>query len=525
VITNITNNYNYRNNIHHKPAKKAVDQSNAKKQLAKVLFGKTLPGNNLISFGWSKHLTEIETKILDVLTDPNNKVAIVTSHSYPDGDAYGSNLGIAGILESMGKQVHSVIDFRPKKSFQYLPSPDPALKANDYIQKPEHLESIKKSDIAVITDTGEPALLNENKNHNTNKMLDLICKTSPKKIIIIDHHSDDKKGPTNYDMWLKQLKSRGIKEDNVLYWRELRASAAEMVSELDQELVKESKKRSIPGYNPNFNHNYRLSVATGIITDAGGTTHPKGEVDKTRFNRLSYDKVTDKTGKQISKTRYDFDWLINNCDIPKEEIDTTKCVSMPVLDQALIHKIRNIIDGKEKVDGIEVKTPTKNDPMGYIYIHKYSALNKMAKEAPEKWLKGNVVYRIFKSEMAEKLMNDNNSGIWIIANKSGKNTYLAARSYGYDTYNGEMYQNGHVFCNNLALKVINALEPQYGSGGGHKNAAGFKSKDNVSFKKDILPVIKKVVEDYTRGRDIRELPDIEKLKAIAFTDILENKTA
>ena len=242
---------------------KDSDNFNAKNQLARVLFGKSLPATGNISFGWSNYLTKEETEILDVLTNTKNKSFVVASHSYPDGDAYGSNIGISGILTSMGKSVKSIIDFRPKMAFQFLPSPDPNKTATKYIQPPKELNTLKNIDVAVFTDTAEPDLLKGNKNSKYNNVLKTIAEKKPHTVIIIDHHPDDENGKTNKDKWLIALKSAGIKANKILYWREKRASAAEMVSELDQEIVKESKQRSIKGYQPNFNHAYRLAVATG----------------------------------------------------------------------------------------------------------------------------------------------------------------------------------------------------------------------------------------------------------------------
>jgi nanoRNase/pAp phosphatase (c-di-AMP/oligoRNAs hydrolase) len=518
----ITNSINYQ----RKPAElnttkqtypASLQSKEARTELANLLFGKSIPQSAHISFGWSEQTTAVEREILDILTDSKYKSAIIAAHTFPDGDALGSCIGMAGILESLGKQVYPIIDFRPKKTFANLPSPRAEITANEYIKTPESINKFKMADLAIITDTGEPSLLSQKRESNDNAVLDTILKTKPQKVIIIDHHSDDNKGKSNKQIWHKALKERGVSEKDILYWREPRASAAEMVSELDKEIVDESKTRAINGYKPDALHHYRMAVATGILTDANGSLHPKGEVDKTKFARMSYKKVTGPEGNKVSTTRYDFDWLVNNSDIPKTEIDTSQYVERIELSDTLLKKISNIVDGKETIAGIKVKTPGPGDPLGYINIDNWAGIDRLAREWEEDNISGRFIYKLIKSRMCDKLMEDKNAGVYVLANRSGKNTFLTVRSYGYDYYHGEMYEKGHVFGNDLALKVINALEPMHGSGGGHKNAAGFKSHKYVNFEKTMLPIINKIVGEYVKNNDIKEIPQKELIKGVSFT--------
>lgn len=490
--------------------------NNARNNLAKVLFGKSLPASSAISFGWSSNLPKIETEILDILTDPNNKDVVICSHSFPDGDAYGSNIGSAGILESLGKKTHSIINSPPKKSFQYVPSPNPSKTATDYIQSLDGLNSVKNTDVAIFTDASEPNMLKGSRNETNNNTLDTIISKQPKKIIIIDHHPDEKGEPTNKDKWSKELNIRGIPNNNILYWRESRASASEMIAEMDKELVTESSKRKISGYNPRFYHPYRLATATGILTDAGGTTTGKGEIDNTKFARLSPEKVTTTEGKQVSKTRDAFEWLINNSNVAKSKIDSTELINMLQIEPKITSKVRGIIDGKVKVDGIDVKVPTKNDPLGYIYVHKgWAALEKIAKEDDTPITDALFILKMFKIQMSEKLMNDKNAGLYILAN-TGKDdkTFLTMRSYGFDSLNGELHEKGHVFCNALVSKVMSKIEPMHGEGGGHKNAGSFKSNKRVDFYQQLMPFIKDAINEYKK-----ENPDLTKEPAEKPTEI------
>lgn len=505
-----------------KPERLQESRSDAKSQLSKVLFGKHLPATSAISFGWSAHISEIEGKILDVLTDPANKNVIVAAHSYPDGDAYGSNIGMAGILESLGKSVHSIIEYRPKLTFQYMPSPRKGVMATEYIKQSDSLNGLKKADVAIFVDTGEPNLLKEDKSSRQNAALEAIIEKNPHTVVIIDHHPDQPGEPPNEQIWLNEFKKRGFNPKKVLYWCEKRAAAAEMVSELDQELVAESQKRPIKNYNPNFNHNYRLGPAVGIMTDAYGTVPDGGTIDDLKFQRLSYDKAP---GTKTSTTRSDFNWLINNCDIKKSDIDTDKLISRIPIDPAILKKLDRVMNKEETLKGVEIKLPSKGDPLGYVYIKDWKSLDYLArqdKNGKENHITAKHIYKIIKSKMMDRLLTDNNAGTFVLANKGrGEEVFLTLRSYGYDNAAGEIHKPGHVFGDALAMKINQKLEPRYGSGGGHKNAVGYKSHKGVDFHRDLLPEIKKVVKEYvnTHG-DLTKIPKdkLEMLKSMAFVD-------
>lgn len=495
-------------------------KDDSKNQLSKVLFGKSLPSASNISFGWSNHLSPVEVEILDVLTNPEYKSAVVASHSYPDGDAYGSNIGVSGVLESMGKQVHSVIDFRPKKAFQNMPSPNTEKTATSYIQGITTLDVAKPFDIAIFTDTADPEMLNSKRNAKNNFALDQILDKEPKKIIIIDHHPDQEGESTNLEKWVKALSKRGIAEENILYWRDKRASASEMVSELDQEMVKESSQRRIKGYQKEFNHAYRLAVATGIMTDAGATSTPKGQIDQTKFGRLSY---TTAPGTDISTTRYDFEWLVNNSGVDKAEIDSTELISKMDLAPELLKKIKDVVNNEDTLKGIKVKVPSKGSPLGYISIENWKGLEELSDQIDDKRISAKFIFKLLKSSMLERLHDDKNAGLYILANKSqDSRVYLTLRSYGYDQTAGELHEEGHVFGPALAMKVLNQIEPALGTGGGHKNACGFKSNKNVDFETQILPFVEEVVAEYVnKTKDLTRVPPskIEQLKSIAFVNM------
>ncbi|MGD9580311.1 MAG: hypothetical protein AB7V50_02985, partial [Vampirovibrionia bacterium] len=333
------------------------------------------------------------------------------------------------------------------------------------------------------------------------------------------HHPDQEGEPTKYEKWALALQEINLPKDKILYWREKRASAAEMVSELDQEMVKESSIRKIDHYNKNFNHAYRLAVATGIITDANGTTTQIGEIDKTKFGRLSY-QTNPESG--LSKTRHEFQWLINNCDIKKSEIDSTKMIDRLEIDPELLTKIDNIVSNKETLKGIKVKLPSKGDPLGYLYIQNWQGIEELSEQLGEKNISTRLIFKLLKSNMLDRLNNDINAGVYVLANNSNDGRlYLTLRSYGYDQAAGELHKEGHVFGPDLASKIVNVLDPQVGSGGGHKNACGFKSHKNINFETQVLPFIEEVVAKHVnKTPDLTVIPEskLEQLKTLAFVN-------
>lgn len=479
-----------------------------KETLSKLLFGYSAPKTNL-TFGWSKNIPPQEKQILDLLTDPALKNVLVASHSRPDGDAYGSNIGVCGILESLGKNVSSVIDYKPANSFAKMPSPVPGNPATKYIKsKPDYVKQ-DKFDLAVITDTPEPAL-------TTDAVVDLMAKA--KKVVIIDHH------PDHFEDWKQALAKRGVSPDRILYWRETRCSAAEMIGELDREIVKESKTRKIAQYNPEYYHNYRLAIAGGIITDCGGLNTDTGNPEKVKLARLSAQKEQDPSNKFVSITRSIFNWLTKNSGVKEKDINfqsITRCTFPDNVSQMM----EDVMDGKLKADGIELKPASKDDLFTYVKIDNFNFFNKLADmtNAVVKDVKINSgdAYREMKKRLEEKIVLDKDIGaVMIVLNFSDK-TILNFRSYGYNSLDGESYIPGHVFTDALSKKLVDKLaEAGLGEGGGHDNATGFRLNNNVDFYKDVLPLVKKVIDEETQGKDLRKVPD----ELMAKVEALQTKT-
>lgn len=547
----VTNQINNHYKMLKAPNTKA-NETNTRENARAVLFKKDHTSN--ISFGWSKNIDPVEEQILNIITDPKIKSAVIASHSRPDGDAYGSNIGISGILKSLGVKVYSVIDDYPQANFSKMPSPLKNLPASAFIQRPEKVEesfakdNITTPDLSIITDTAMPDLTTEN-------TLKLLAKS--KQIIIIDHHEEVSEEKTNKQVWKDAFAKYGADPNKVIYWREERTSAAEMVGELDREVLEESKHKTIAQYNPNYYHNYRLATASGIITDAGGINTKTRDINKIKIARLSDKKIQGPDGKFESITRNIFNWLTNNSDVRKNEIDLHSTTRIP-LPEKLSKKLDDVLNGKLTVEGIEVKLATANDPLEYIYITDRKFLTDMANEAnkinnqnqsgqkphgkksngkkaylsknksfkpkqttpQEVLLRQTDIYSEFKKRVEEKINDVAHIGIMVLANK-GREEFndftLSIRGYGHESLDGETYLPGHVITHGLPLTIVETIvDTLKGRGGGHKNSCGYKSLAGLDFKRDALPIIQRVIKENTEGKDLSILPEELQAKIINF---------
>jgi nanoRNase/pAp phosphatase (c-di-AMP/oligoRNAs hydrolase) len=471
-------------------------------QLAYVLFKKPLPES--LTFGWSKQVTDIEAKILDTLTDPSVKSAIVAAHTRPDADAYGSNIGLSAILKSRGVNVQAIIDDKKPARFTQMPSPEKNVTATEFVKSFKELtpaDVIKNPDVTIIADTGIPDL-------TTPDVIKALA--TGKTIIVIDHHGDSTEGPTNKEIWTKALVDQGADPNNILYWREERASAAEMVGELDREIAQEAKIKNIPGYDTNYYKGYRLAVAGGIIGDVGGLQTHKGNADNIKLARLSDKKVQSETGKFESITRNIFDWLVNTSGVKKSTIDM-KSITRISLPEEVSVIIDDVIDGHYKSRDIDVKTATKDDPLAYLIIKNWGFFGYLSSLANKKSKGGakitpSDIYKEVKKRVEEKIVLDNNVGLMLLGNEFKNNFSLSIRSYGYNALDGEAYQQGHVFTNALARKVVDSLiNNKLGQGGGHDNATGFRSNDGVSIK-EAMPIIESTLKEFIKDKDLRKVP-------------------
>src|SRR5262249_12737031 len=107
---------------------------------------------------------------------------LLTSHIRPDCDALGSELGMAGVLEALGKETLIVNGQATPRNLQFI---DPAkrIKAIGIDVQPADLEAF---DVLIVLDTSAWAQLGP--------MGDVVRATKAKKIIIDHHVSGDDLG-------------------------------------------------------------------------------------------------------------------------------------------------------------------------------------------------------------------------------------------------------------------------------------------------------------------------------------------
>ena len=107
---------------------------------------------------------------------------LLTSHIRPDCDALGSELGMAGILESLGKQVTIVNGMATPPNLAFI---DPDKRIN-VIGEDVQIEDLDDIEVLMVLDTSAWAQLGP--------MSDLIRTTKAKKIVVDHHVSEDDLG-------------------------------------------------------------------------------------------------------------------------------------------------------------------------------------------------------------------------------------------------------------------------------------------------------------------------------------------
>jgi len=116
----------------------------------------------------------------------NNRRFVLTSHIRPDCDALGSELGLAGILHAMGKEVTIINAHETPPNLVFI-DPKKSIKTLEVDVK---REAIPQHDLLVILDTSAWAQLGP--------MGDIVRMTKANKIIIDHHVSEDDLGATSY---------------------------------------------------------------------------------------------------------------------------------------------------------------------------------------------------------------------------------------------------------------------------------------------------------------------------------------
>jgi phosphoesterase RecJ-like protein len=106
----------------------------------------------------------------------SNRRFVLSSHVRPDADALGSELGLAAILEAMGKEVRIVNPSAIPQTLQFLDPTGRILKIGDTI-KPE---AVSETDVHIVVDTSSWAQLQD---------VGQVFRKTPARKVVIDHHA------------------------------------------------------------------------------------------------------------------------------------------------------------------------------------------------------------------------------------------------------------------------------------------------------------------------------------------------
>jgi len=110
----------------------------------------------------------------------SNRRFVLSSHVRPDADALGSELGLAAILESLGKEVRIVNPSAIPQTLQFLDPTGRVFKIGESITP----EAVADTDVHIVVDTSSWNQLQE---------VGHVFRRSAAKKVVIDHHasSDD----------------------------------------------------------------------------------------------------------------------------------------------------------------------------------------------------------------------------------------------------------------------------------------------------------------------------------------------
>jgi phosphoesterase RecJ-like protein len=111
---------------------------------------------------------------------------VITTHVNPDGDALGSEIGLAEWLLSLGKAVRIFNHSKTPQNYHFLDTPNPIVEQFD---AEKHASIIQASDVLVVLDVNDP---------ERTKSLGPHLLAAKQPIAVIDHHLNPKMFATDY---------------------------------------------------------------------------------------------------------------------------------------------------------------------------------------------------------------------------------------------------------------------------------------------------------------------------------------
>jgi len=115
-----------------------------------------------------------------------NKSFLITTHVRPDGDALGSQRGLASILQSLGKQVTMVNATTPPANLHFMNEDNAVKKLGDGIKRDE----VPDVDVQIVVDTSAWQQLGD--------MVEVLRSSDATRVVIDHHVSSDDMGATEF---------------------------------------------------------------------------------------------------------------------------------------------------------------------------------------------------------------------------------------------------------------------------------------------------------------------------------------
>lgn len=126
----------------------------------------------------SKIFKDSDIKELKELIESASRI-VLTCHVRPDGDAIGSTLGLAHVLESVGKPARVVLPDQPPRSLSFLPGFKNLVPFTKYPEYARRL--LDEADLIICCDFNKPSRLD---------MLEPELMRTTCRRVLVDHHAE-----------------------------------------------------------------------------------------------------------------------------------------------------------------------------------------------------------------------------------------------------------------------------------------------------------------------------------------------
>lgn len=259
---------------------------------------------------------------------------LLTSHIRPDCDALGSELGMAGVLDALGKQVRIVNAHAVPRNLKFI-DPNQRLEVlGQHVQ----LADLDDVEVLMVLDTSAWAQLGE--------MGDVLRATRAKKIILDHHVSED-------DLGAEAFKNT-----------EAEATGRLVVEAAEQLGVALTPEMAMPLFAAVATDTgwFRFSSTTEYTYRVGAKLIEAGANPTTIYNEL-YDQETlarlQLIGRTLMRTEVELDGRFVHTSIRQEDFDATG---------ALPSDTEDVINKTLSIGGTEVATILVEQPQGGFKI-------------------------------------------------------------------------------------------------------------------------------------------------------------